>query len=496
MKQGRLIVGISCIIMLGFFGWSISMAPATMAHGYYVTTAKFFVQGLIPWKDFNMMDLPLGTALLGIPYIFTGILCTGLPALILMMLMNTINTVLLGIILRNNHVKRIYLWSSILLYLTMVYSACGLNVCLEPFAVFFLLMALFGLYSPSRTKNVLGSLMVLCAIGCKIQVLAFIPALYIYTILPKTADHWHWKRGNVFIVSIITLLTLGSLGIMLYSGNPSWYHHLRLNLSPEHPEISHIIYNWLLLGARTSIFLLVPGLIFAKKISKGACKWITTSILATSGVAVLMIFGNDKSWAQLILPFLVLSFGITLQETGSKYKWVNVLFAIGFLFPSYLVYREFQKLEMGETKIRQEKMLDYLSSLTEKDFSVAIIPYKKAEYEIGAQVYSERNLLVHNPLNTSYGFIDWTKPDKELKDAQTADAVIFPSLIYFTPNKFSGIEPAPKWAVDLGEYTKNVAVTGNTEYAIALKNGYTENIMKRFEGIEEHDHEHNHKHVH
>lgn len=511
MKPLRFIVGILCIIMLGFFIWSISMAPATMAHGYYVTAAKFFAQGLIPWKDFNLMDLPLGTALLGIPYSIMGILTTGKAALALMMAMHVLNAILIGILLRNNHVKRSYLWSSILLYLVMVYSACGLNVCLEPFAVFFLLMSLFGLYSPNRTKNVLGSIMVLCAVGCKIQVVAFVPALYLYTILPKTAKHWHWKRGNVFLFSVIILLALGFAGLTLYSGNTTWYQHLRLSLSANKPGISEILYNWAVLGARTSIFLLVPGLLLAKKLCKGTCKWVTTAFLSTGGIALLMIFGNEKSWAQLVLPFLILSYGTILQDCGHKYKWMNILLVISFLFPSFLAYREFQKLEMGKAKYQQEEILTYLSRLPKKNAPTAVIPYKCSEFNIGAQIFSERNMVVHNPLHTTYGFINWNEPVAELKEAEAAEAILLPIITYLVPN-FTGIDPIPEWAEDLSSLVRTFPITGNFGYVMVQKSTDLEEMLKRYHDAEnnakidhdpfyiededEHDHEHEHHHDH
>lgn len=499
MKNGRIIVGILCLIMLGFLFWSVSIAPATMEHGYYVTTGKFFAQGMVPWKDFNLMDMPLGTVLISIPYLISGISANGWPALALVIFIHMVNAILLGILLRNNHVKRVYLWSSILLYLIMIYSACGLNVCLEPFAVFFILMALLGLYSPNRTKNVLGAFMVICAVGCKIQVLVLLPALYLYTILPITAKHWHWKRGNVFLVAFFIIAAFCFIIITVYSGNSTWYTHLRLSISPKQPEVSMILFNWALLAARTSLFLLLPGLLLAKKMSKGACKWESTAIFAVGGIAAIQVFGYDKSWAQLILPFVALCYGITLQELGRKSKWISILLVIGFLFPSYLVYREFQKLEMGEAKEKQEENLDFLSCLTEKDTRTAVLPYACAEYEIGAQIFSERNVAVHDPLHTTYGFIDWEKPEQDINDALAADAIIFPTFISLYGEKFTGSEPAPKWAVDLVKHIYELHFRANFDWAIIMKKDFSDTALKRLEKVvaeQEEHHEHNHEHEH
>lgn len=509
------VMGGLCLILMCFFYWSISISPATMAHGYYVTTGKFFAQGMIPWKDFNLMDMPLGIGIIGFTYFITHSLFTdGGLALLLMMVMHTLNVFLLCILLKKNNVKSGALWSTLLFYIILVYSACGINVCLEPFAVFFLLIALVELNSQNNTINVIiSALMVVFAVECKIQILALLPAILYCVIAPVTAEQQHWKKGCVFAVTFLIILLLSLVGITLYSGNTLWYENLRLTISPMTPDIKSILYNWSTFAARTSLFLVLPGIFFSRFISRCAYKWITVCIFAVIGIMIIMIFGNDKSWTQLVLPFIILCYGTVLQELGSKYRWIKILLACGFLFPIFLVYREFRKLEMGNTKQEQHEILNYLSSLPRKNAATAVIPFKCAGFQIGAQLFSESNIAVHDPLHTTYGFIDWRTPEQELTDAKSADVIILPTIIYLFPNSYSQIEPEPQWAKDLAEFVRSFPIAGNFGYVAVQKTGDFTDMQKRYNNAEKnlkiehekvifesdeenHDHDHQHEHHH
>lgn len=71
MKQKILIL--LSILFLLFYIYSLSISPYGVDHGYYVSVSKCLAEGMIPWKDFQLIYTPLGMYFIAIPYMVGGL---------------------------------------------------------------------------------------------------------------------------------------------------------------------------------------------------------------------------------------------------------------------------------------------------------------------------------------------------------------------------------------------------------------------------------------
>ena len=216
-------------LMLALLFVGILLSPYGSQHGYYLAEAKFMAQGLVPWLDFSLMDMPMGIEVLALPYRILGIEATGHAALALMALMQVVNTLVLYLVLRRYHVDGPARWASILFYLLGLFAFGGLHLGVEPFAVFILLLSCFSLRSHRKSKNVLAAILMGVACCFKIQSVVLIPLLAPIILIPRHHKTWHWNRTLLYVTVSIVSLGVVYVGMIMYSDTPNWLSHIDFN---------------------------------------------------------------------------------------------------------------------------------------------------------------------------------------------------------------------------------------------------------------------------
>lgn len=151
MKQKILIL--LSILFLLFYIYSLSISPYGVDHGYYVSVSKCLAEGMIPWKDFQLIYTPLGMYFMAIPYMVGGLGLSSAWAQAVFFLFIVGTAVLVYYILSEFDLKNSTKWLSVLFYLMLYYSSDTLSVELEPFAVFWCLLGVLFLLKFNKQEK-------------------------------------------------------------------------------------------------------------------------------------------------------------------------------------------------------------------------------------------------------------------------------------------------------------------------------------------------------
>ena len=385
----------------------IWLAPFSVQHGYYVGAAKLMAEGLTPWKDFNIMDTPLGLWIISLPYRLTGTAASGNVAVIFLILVQLLNVFLLHRLLARVQVKGLCQIVTLAFFVVIAFSTNSLMVSLEPIAMSFLLAALLCARSRKLWKHFLAALFLILAICCKAQALVAFPAFLLVSAVPER-KHWRWK--SLFTCGLFSLV-LGALAlwaITLWTQEPRFWSHISLAGYYEYSfseNLKALFTQVAIQAGRCSLYLLIPGLVLYKWASAQTRYYSWVAVLAFVTCVLVLILDKNANFVWFLYPFVLMALGHGLQQSRS-YMWIFYLTA--FLIPGYLGLREFQKIGMGEVKAEQQDCLEFAKEVIDTPAQVAVLVSSLDDYDLCTQVFSEiPGVRPVDLKHTTWGFVEW-----------------------------------------------------------------------------------------
>lgn len=409
MKILKNLLPVVFVLLLVFLGYSLYLAPFSILHGYYVGAAKLMAQGLVPFQDFNLMDLPLGIGLLSIPYQIFGVKVGGILAVVFMGVVHLLNLVILRMLLKRVGIHRTARWVTLLFFFIILYSTDALYVTVETFALTFLLLALLKGEEKSSLSQGLSGLFFILAVLCKAQVIVMLPAVLLAIYLPLTGKKRHTRRALTFTGFCLLFALFAWFILTVSTGESQVWQRLDWHFFGGDNYVLQMLIAVCILAGRCSFYIILPGLFGWFTKHKRTRRFAFILLVAFLGQLVLVFSESSKASGMFLYPFVALCFAWTLQDLSERKHWlVPVFFCSTFLMPGYLMVREFMKLEMGDVKEEQQAYLDVLKEMYPKKTEVALLTFHCFESDLNSQIYSEVPTLIPFDLKTTkWGLNHW-----------------------------------------------------------------------------------------
>lgn len=410
MKNLSIFWGIAAFLMIAFFLYSFWIAPFSVHHGYYVGAAKLMAEGLVPFKDFNIMDFPLGIWIISLVYRIVGVSTSGNAAVVFLMFIHLTNIGLLNLIMKTLHVKRVYSWISTIFYVLVLYSSDSLMVTLEPIAVLFLQISiLIVLLWLNKLNSIACSVIFLIAVLCKYEMIALLPAMCLFVFLE--GYNKSFKRLFLFLGSFVCIAILVYYVLSTYYSTQIWEHFIWSVWGPNNWH--NTAFNVIIYGGRCCLYFLVPGLILYKFIKRETLAYSWIALVTFVLLSFWFFCEKPSSICQFTYPFITIAFSLGLQDFSEKKRWMYLFFLSALLMPAYLCIREFNKLEYGDIKEEQQSYIELLKEIVPEKKEVSVMCYKCVDYDFGPQVFSEVSTFKPFDLkNTRWGDREWWYADQ------------------------------------------------------------------------------------
>lgn len=429
-QKVNIILGYLLAGMIGWLVYAYYITPLSVEHGYYVTAAKLWAQGMVPWKDFSIQDAPGGIALLGIIYRITGIEVSSYAASALMLLFHLGSVALLWEIMRKISMGTTSTLFGLLLYVTVLFSSDVLMMNMEPVSTFLILCAVRSLFSGSRKGIVATSVLFALAVTCKLQALIFLPVLYMmFGIVRK-------EKTDSRSVHLFALYVAGALVVMyavvaLSCGDALWVTNVEwTNLEKvEKEDVYAFLMNLVILTARCSIFFLLLFPFVRKELDDREKSLLKIGLAAYVAVCLLFTLKCDMAYGMMAYPFVTLSVIIILQHVRKEKLMTAVAVAI-LAVPVALTVREFRKLDFGEIKQEQMEEIETVRMVVQDCKNVILLCNDCHEFDLGPQIFAEIPQL--RPVNLKTSRFGMERSFNEFGDFKQAindaDCIILSSI--------------------------------------------------------------------
>lgn len=431
-KNRKVNIVLGCLLagMIGWLVYAYCIVPLSVEHGYYVTAAKLWAQGMTPWKDFSIQDAPGGIALLGTMYRMVGIEMSSYAASALILLLHLGCVALLGGIMRKIGMSMTSVLFGLLLYVAVLFSSDALMMNMEPVSTFLILCAVRELLSGSRKGIAAAGLLFALAVTCKLQVLIFLPVLYLVLLLIKKEEN-----GTQFI-RLFTLYVLGALVAMcavvaLSCGDFLWVVNVEwTNLEKvEKEDVYAFLMNLVILTARCSIFFLLLFPFVRRELDNREKSLLKVGLAAYVAVCLLFILKCDMAYGMMAYPFIVLSVVVILQHVRRE-KLMAVVAVATLVIPVALAVREFRKLDFGKIKKEQIEEIETVRMVVQDCKNAVLLCNDCHEFDLGPQLFAEIPQLHPVNLRTSrFGMEQSFSEFGDFKQAiNEADCIILSSI--------------------------------------------------------------------
>ncbi len=431
-KNRKVNIVLGCLLagMIGWLVYAYCIVPLSVEHGYYVTAAKLWAQGMTPWKDFSIQDAPGGIALLGTMYRMVGIEMSSYAASALILLLHLGCVALLGGIMRKIGMSMTSVLFGLLLYVAVLFSSDALMMNMESVSTFLILCAVRELLSGSRKGIAAAGLLFALAVTCKLQVLIFLPVLYLVLPLIKKEEN-----GTQFI-RLFTLYVLGALVAMyavvaLSCGDFLWVVNVEwTNLEKvEKEDVYAFLMNLVILTARCSIFFLLLFPFVRRELDNREKSLLKVGLAAYVAVCLLFILKCDMAYGMMAYPFIVLSVVVILQHVRRE-KLMAVVAVATLVIPVALAVREFRKLDFGKIKKEQIEEIETVRMVVQDCKNAVLLCNDCHEFDLGPQLFAEIPQLHPVNLRTSrFGMEQSFSEFGDFKQAiNEADCIILSSI--------------------------------------------------------------------
>lgn len=452
MKSLNILCGAAALLMVAFFLYSFWIAPFSVQHGYYVGAAKLMAQGLIPFRDFNIMDMPLGIWIISLIYRIVGVNTSGNAAVILMMMVNAMNFFLIFLLLKRIHIQSTFRWFGLFFYVCILYSTKALMVNLEPLCVFFLLLSLLFVHNRTKVDYLCAALCFTLSALCEYHVLIMSPVLFLLVLLPIKSKKMHWKESLSFLGFFFIIFAIAFLIVMVICSESNIIRHFDLRISVLERVKNYLLYA-VILGARCSLYFILPGVVSFGFVRKRTRVYTWLALFAYLLSVVLLLLHSDNAWGQFLYPFIIMAFASGMQDFTEKNKYYSLIYLSCLVIPGYLGLRDFQKLDYGDLKEEQSTYLEIVNETFQGTKTMAVFAYRCYDYEMASQVFSEvRNVHPSNLKNTQWGLNDWdlNQYDEATAAMKEANIIVMNKEFLYGVDSFDFFY-LDKWTSELNE---------------------------------------------
>lgn len=432
-KNQKVNIILGCLLagMIGWLVYSYCIAPLSVEHGYYVTAAKLWAQGMTPWKDFSIHDAPGGIALLGTMYRMVGIEMSSYAASALILLLHLGCVALLGGIMRKIGVSMTSVLFGLLLYVAVLFSSDALMMNMEPVSTFLILCTVRELLSGSRKGIAAAGLLFALAVTCKLQALIFLPVLYmVFSVVRKKEE----SSGS--LIRFFSFCTLGALVVMyavvaLSCGDALWVASVEwTNLEKvEKKDVYAFLINLVILTARCGIFFLLLFPFVRKELDNSEKSLLKIGLSAYVVICLLFILKCDMAYGLMAYPFVTLSVVVVLQHVRKEKLMAAVAVAM-LVIPVALAVREFRKLDFGKIKQEQMEEIETVRMVVQDCKNALLLCNDCHEFDLGPQIFAEiPQLRPVNLKNSRFGMEQSFSEFGDFKQAiNDADCIILSSI--------------------------------------------------------------------
>jgi hypothetical protein len=374
-----------------FFAVSLFVIPMTPEHGYYTAFAKFMAQGMVPYKDFFTMEMPVGIGLYSILYRILGVEASSNFSLIPFFVINLVNLLLMWMLMTRLSIKKGMAFIGLLFYFLLCYSSDGLHVNMEILASTLLLGAFLSVLKRKGVYTMLATFLFCLAVGCKAQVIVIFPVLLMAAIKSKS-NKFDFKQAALLVAGSALILFVGYIIVAYSCGNPEWLENIKWEIEKapdtEATEMKSIVSYLVIQSVRCGVVFLLLAPFLHKKLHAHGRRMTLVATVATVCCFGLLFFNVEVVQGLLLYPFITIAL-MHIVQAVSRY-WIAAILAVLMLTPpAALSVREWMKFGDGELKRLQNEEMGYIKESLKRDGKAVMLIDTDKEFYIGPQIFSE-----------------------------------------------------------------------------------------------------------
>lgn len=374
-----------------FFAVSLFLLPMTPEHGYYTALAKFMAQGMVAYKDFFTMEMPVGIGLYGLLYRFTGVDASSNISLIPFAFIYVVNMLLMLRLMTRLSIKKGFAFVGLLFYFLLCYSSDGLHMNMEILASTLLLGAFLSLLKRRGIYTLLAAFLFSLAVGCKSQAIVMLPVVMMAAIKSQS-NKFDFKQAALLVAESALLLFAGYIIVAFSCGNPEWIENIAWEIEKapyyEASEMKSIISYLVIQSARCGVIFLLFAPFLYKKLHSHGRRMTLAAAIATVCCFGLMFFNVEVVQGLLLYPFMTIALMHIVQAVSRN--WIAAILAVMMITPpAALSAREFMKFGDGELKRLQNEEMGYIRESLKREGKAVMLIDTDKEFYIGPQIFSE-----------------------------------------------------------------------------------------------------------
>ncbi len=386
------VLTLSVIIMMLFFTVSLFLIPMTPEYGYYTAFAKYMAQGMVPYRDFHMIEMPVGIGLYSLIYKLTGVEASTNFSVIPFVIINAVNLLLMIRLMLRMNINKNFVIIGTVFYFLLCYSSDALHMNMEILAGTFFLGACLAVLEKRRVFTMLAALLFAVAVVCKAQIIAMFPALVLIAATEKSKSGFNVKQCCLLIGSTLLFILAGYVIVALSCDNFHWIEDITWSVEGHHSNtfnrIKNIISYIVIQSARCGIaFLFITPFIYKSLHSDGR-RMAVIALAATACYFALFYIKVEVVQGIFFYPFVTIALMHILQAISKK-TIVAIIATVMMTPPVALSAREFMKFGNGELKKIYNEEMGYIKEILKKPGKAVMLIYTDKEFYIGPQIFSE-----------------------------------------------------------------------------------------------------------
>ena len=380
-------------LLMIFFIVSILLMPVSPEHGYYTALAKYMSLGMIPYKDFYPMEMPIGIGLYALMFKFIGVESSTNFSNIPFILINVANMLLMMALFIRLKIKKMLAISGIFFYFLLCYSSDSLHLNMEVLAVTLLLGACLAVMKRRGFFTLLAAFLFSVAVGCKAQITVMFPVLILMATIKGKRNCIDFKQGGLLIALCVVFLFFGYIVIAYICGNHDWIENVtwEIEKAPHHTlfETKNILSYFLIQSVRCGMVFLPIAAFMYKKLHPYGRRMTIIAVVATVCYFSLFYFRIEVVQGMFLYPFVTIALMHIVQSVGRRVVATLLLFILTAP-PAVLSAREFMKFGDGKLRDLQNEEMCYIKEILKKPGkAVMLIDNTDKEFYIGPQIFSE-----------------------------------------------------------------------------------------------------------
>ena len=387
----RILTSLFIAILMLFFTVSLFLIPMTPEHGYYAAIAKFMAQGMVPYKDFFTMEMPVGIGLYGLLYSFVGVEASSNFSLVPFVIINVVNLLLLWRLMTRLSIKGGTAFIGLLFYFLLCYSSDGLHMNMEILASTFMLAAFLAMLKRKGVYTLLAAFLFSLAVGCESQVIVMFPVVMIAATKSKS-NKLDFKQIAMLVANSALFLFAGYVIIAYSCGNTEWRENItwEIERAPDYAatRIKSIVSYLVIQSVRCGVIFLLFALFLYKKLHAHGRRMTLVAAVATVCCFGLMFFNVEVAQGLLLYPFMTIALMHIVQAVSKK--WIAAILAVVLMTPpAALSVREWMKFGDGELRRLQNEEMSFIKESLKKPGKAVMLIDTDKEFFIGPQIFAE-----------------------------------------------------------------------------------------------------------